>query len=60
MVRAIVGFTLRYPRLEYNTVGVEKTEQIVSLINTAFVSYQILGSKLELPRITEDPIDRIV
>lgn len=60
MVRAIVGVALRYPRLEHSTVGVEKTEQIASLINTAFVSYQILGSKLELPRITEDPIDRIV
>ena len=60
MVRAIVGVTFRYARLEHNTVGVEKMEQLTSLTNTAFVSYQILGSKLELPRITEDPIDRIV
>lgn len=60
MIRAVVGVTLRDARLEHNTVGVEKTKQLASLINTAFVSFQILGSKLELPRIAEDPIDRIV
>ncbi|KAL8672794.1 MAG: hypothetical protein Q9168_002758 [Polycauliona sp. 1 TL-2023] len=59
-VRHMNAKTLRDAQLEDDIERVDQMLGLERLINTAFVSYQILGSNFTIPRMEKDPIKTLV